>query len=331
MDYGGWITAACGLLEIPVVAATTASPTNAPAFNSIIPAAIDYTENRLQRDLDFLATIITNPNGVMVANSRTLTLPSSDLPNVASLPLLVGTPMPAGSTLTTTLGSNIVAVHWPNHGMLVGQNCSILNPVPVGGLTLGGVFNVHTVVDANNLTILAPSNATSSQTAIVIGNGIFIVTKQIRPIVGGVRQQPLEWVTRDYLDFAWPDETSPGANILPVQVCPVDQVTVLVGPAPDQAYGFETVGTMRIPKLSATNFTNFLTQQFPDLYVAASMVFFFGFQRDFGGQASDPQTAQSWENQYKTLLTGAGVEEIRKRFADMYPSPTNPSAPPAQA
>lgn len=238
MNYSNWIITVCGLLEYEVVDVESATPTGVASFDSCIPAAIDYTENRIQRDLNLISTQITS-QGAMAANLRRVTLPTSV--------------------------------------------------------------------------------------------GVYIVCSQICPFVAGVRQQPLEPVTRDYLDFAWPSDASPGAGILPVQWCPDDQATILVGPAPDQNYTFEAVGTMRVVQMSAANTTNFLSLQLPDLYVAASMVWWSGFQRDFGSQSDDPKLATSWEEQYQTLLKGATVEEIRKQYADLFPSPSTPLGLTAQS
>lgn len=329
MDYAGWITSVATILEYPLVDATTAAPTASADFNAMIPSAIDYTENRLQRDLDFIATTVTS-TGTMTPNSRTLTLPSVDLPTVGNIPDLVGDPIPPNSVITTTLNSNIVNVYWPEYNVGAGDFVSLLTPLKVGGLTLGGVYNIITAVDANNFTLNVTFLATSSASATVVGSGIYIVCTQIRPIVGGKRLQPLEATTRDYLDFAWPDEDSVGSGILPVQWCPNDQSAILIGPAPDIAYGFEVVGTMRIPQLSPTNYTNFLSQNVPDLYVAASMVFFSGYQGNYGTQSEDPAKSQSWEAQYQMLLKSAQVEEIRKTYSNMFPSPSSPSGLTAQ-
>lgn len=240
MDYAGWITTVCNIIEYPVVSASSATPTGT-AFDAIIPSAIDYTENRIQRDLDLVSTTATR-TGTLTPNQRSQALP------VAS----------------------------------------------GGGLA-----------------------------------GTFIVASQIRLIIGGVIQAPLEPVSRPFLDFAWPNEqpvpSSSATYLTPLQWAPNDQANVLIGPAPNIAYGFEVVGTQRFSQLSNTNTSNFLTLQLPDLYVAASLVFIFGFQRDFGGQAEDPSTAQSWENQYQTLLKSASVEEARKTYMDMSPSPSKPS------
>lgn len=233
MDYAGWIKAVCDILEYPVVDATTATPTGT-AFDTMIASTIDYTENRIQRDLDLLGTIVTDASPTMTANTRKQTLPA-------------------------------------------------------------------------------------------VNGGIFVVASQIRLIVAGVRQPPLEAVSRDFLDYAWPDENSLGASILPQQWAPNDQVSVLVGPAPATTQAYEIVGTARVAQLSNTNTSNFLTQRMPDLYVAASMIFLSGYQRDFGAQADDPKMALSWESTYQTLKASATVEEARKRFADMSVSPSNPN------
>lgn len=225
MDYPGWINTICAALEYQVANAASATPTGVPAFDNSIPASIDYTENRLQRDLNLLATEVTG-QGNMTTNNRLVTLPT--------------------------------------------------------------------------------------------GGGVYIVCSQIRPIVAAVKQQPLEPVTRDYLDFAWPSDASPGANILPVQWCPNNQSSIFVGPAPDQNYGFEVLGTIRVVQLSATNTTNFLTLQLPDMYVAASLVWWFQYQ-----QNADMVT--TWEVIYQGLLKGATVEETRKQFAGLFPSPSTPA------
>lgn len=92
-----------------------------------------------------------------------------------------------------------------------------------------------------------------------------------------------------------------------------DQGTMLIGPAPDQLYSFFTTYTFRPTPLSATNPTTILTQIWPDLFLAASMVLASGYQKNFGSQSDDPKMAQSWESQYQTLLKGALDEEARKQ------------------
>ncbi len=88
---------------------------------------------------------------------------------------------------------------------------------------------------------------------------------------------------------------------------------VLLGPVPDGAYFAETIGIQRPAPLSAANSSTILTQYIPDVFMAASLVFAFGYMRDFGGQTDNPQSAQSWESQYQLLVKSANVEQFRAK------------------
>jgi hypothetical protein len=54
------------------------------------------------------------------------------------------------------------------------------------------------------------------------------------------------------------------------------------------------------------------------------MIFVAGWQRNYGSQSDDPQTAQSWQNQYNMLLQSANLQEARARFAGPSWTPTRP-------
>ena len=92
-----------------------------------------------------------------------------------------------------------------------------------------------------------------------------------------------------------------------------DQNLLLLGPSPDATYEFNVTYTYRPTPLSSTNTTTILTEMWPDLFLAASMVFMSGYQKNFGSQSDDPRMAVSWEAQYQTLLKGALEEEARKK------------------
>jgi hypothetical protein len=86
------------------------------------------------------------------------------------------------------------------------------------------------------------------------------------------------------------------------------------GPYPDQNYSVKVTGTGRPASLSATNTATFISTYLPDVMIMASMIYVSAYQRNFGRQSDDPQMAQSYENQYTTLLKSALVEEARKKF-----------------
>ena len=91
-------------------------------------------------------------------------------------------------------------------------------------------------------------------------------------------------------------------------------VQILLGPAPDTTYALTGYVTEREPPLSGSNTTTFISLNLPDLFWAASMIFFAGYNRNFGAQADDPRQAISWEHEYQRILKGSSQEEIRKKF-----------------
>jgi len=158
--------------------------------------------------------------------------------------------------------------------------------------------------------------------------GSFVVVEQINvwtPDGAGssnATRNPLTPTTKEFLDFAWPTSTATG---VPLYCAPLNNTTYIVGPAPDQSYTVEVVGTIRPTPLSTSNSSTFLTQNLPDLFIAASMVFAAGYMRNYGAQADDPQMPGSWESQYKLLFASANAEELRKRYQSQGWTPMTPN------
>lgn len=149
-------------------------------------------------------------------------------------------------------------------------------------------------------------------------NGRFVVTNALNVITPAATTDPdlgtrkqLVPVSLDYLNAT---STSPTASGVPsVYAMLTDQIVNV--DFPDAAYTIEVIGTIRPTPLSEANPTTFLTLYLPDVFVAASMVFGTGFQKNWGAQADDPQMATSWESQYGKLFASANLEEQRKRYA----------------
>ena len=81
-------------------------------------------------------------------------------------------------------------------------------------------------------------------------------------------------------------------------------------PAPDRAYMAEIYGGVEPEILSDDNPETLLSRYYPELLIAACMVYLTGYQRDYGAASDDPQRAMSWETQYKTLRDGVMAEEV---------------------
>ena len=143
--------------------------------------------------------------------------------------------------------------------------------------------------------------------------GSFLTVTGINVLYGpGPQRQQMQPVAMSFLNSVW---GSPTNSALPQYFSLVTQSLLQVGPWPDQDYQVEVIGTFQPQPMSDTNPTTFLTTYLPDLLVAAGMVFFSGYMRDFGSQSDNPQQAQSWENQYQVLFKSAMMLELRKKFA----------------
>lgn len=198
-----------------------------PQFQTMLPGAIDYAEQRIYRELDLLNTVTRDSSAALTSGNRNFTLPTT-----------------ANGNFITVQGINLIT--------------------PAGS---------------------APDSGTRNAV------------------------QP---TTRDFLDTVW--NSSSGAT-LPKLFAMIDQFNIVFGPWPNAAYQVEVIGTIRPNPLSASNATTFLTQYLPDLFLAASMIFATGYQRDFGSQADNPAQAVSWESQYEKLFASANGEEMRKKWA----------------
>jgi len=137
----------------------------------------------------------------------------------------------------------------------------------------------------------------------------------------GTRNQ-LEEATLDNIDMTWPVEAATG---LPDTWAMKNDAIIVVKPTPDQAYVVELTGTFRPNAISAANQTTYISSIYPDLLVAACMVFMAGYQRDYGAAADDPAKAVSWESQYQTLAKSALEEEQRRKGSGVGWLPFSPT------
>ena len=141
---------------------------------------------------------------------------------------------------------------------------------------------------------------------------------------------PLVPAARSVIDMVYPSVVSSNCG-QPQFFARINDTEVIMGPAPDQAYGLEMQATIRPDPLSASNSSTWLTQNVPELMVAATMIFLSGYMRNFGAESDNPQMAVSWEGQYKALMASAQVDSMRQKFesaAWTAQSPTPLATPP---
>jgi membrane protein implicated in regulation of membrane protease activity len=174
-----------------------------------------------------------------------------------------------------------------------------------------------------NLQTLSPAyTLTAGNPVLAVPTADFTVVQDV--LVSGA---PLNPVARSYIQTMWPPTSTPGLPTVfamlggDLATAGVTSTLILVGPTPDQPYPATLIGEVRAPSLAtyanpaqAGVMTTWISTWLPELLAMAAMVYVSAYQRDFGRQADDPQMAQSYENQYGTLMQAAKGEDYRRRL-----------------
>lgn len=175
---------------------------------------------------------------------------------------------------------------------------------------------ISTVISDSSATLTANSKNFTLPTSVGVFNTVTqvnVITPVGATISNGTKVSLIRSSLKA-LNFLYPLGTAPTSPSIPTMYAMFNDTSIAVGAAPGDNYRVEIVGTVRPAALSGSNPTTYLVTYLPDLFVAASMIFVAGFQKNFSSTADDPQSAMSWEKQYKFLLGSAATEEARRRF-----------------
>lgn len=137
-------------------------------------------------------------------------------------------------------------------------------------------------------------------------NGRFVTVNSFH-----VGSTPLVRAMAGYLDTLFPQGSPSG---FPAMYAMLTDQIVMLGPPPNSGYPVTVVGTIRPTPLSATNQNTYLSLYLPDLFLAESLIFGYGYMKDYGAMADDPKASVSWTAHYNDLWASANGEENRKRF-----------------
>lgn len=177
---------------------------------------------------------------------------------------------------------------------------------------------IYRETDLINTRVADSSSTISSNTRTftlpVPATGRFSVIEAVN-IVESSSRTPLRPVSREFLDLAWPTATASASTTRPVYYAPFTDQVIVVGPPSGATITLEIVGTIRPTALSASNTSTYLSTYLPELFLAASMVFASGWQKNFGAQSDDPRQAVSWEQDYQRLLAAVNMEDARRKYA----------------
>lgn len=180
-------------------------------------------------------------------------------------------------------------------------------------------FLATRVVDSTTPFIAGTRAYTLPSNIILVQKVAAISPANTQPSAG--TRYPLEMVALDVLDYMWPIATGSSATGIPQYGAMQDENTLVVAPTPDAAYIAEITGIYRPDPISSTNTTTYISLNYPDLLVAACMIFGSAWQKNFGAMSDNPQQSISWESHYQTQMRSAYEEEQRRKGASTGWSP----------
>lgn len=173
----------------------------------------------------------------------------------------------------------------------------------------------------SNADLVAGTRTVAVPGSILIVHSADVITPAATAPAAGTRRA-LRRISLQMLNHIWPTAATTG---VPSYYTLQDDATLVFAPTPDAAYKVAVLGVIRPARLSVSNTTTFISTNLESLFVAASMVFASGYQKNFGSQADDPKMAQSWEMQYQTLKGSAAVDEARRKAQSVDWTPFAPA------
>lgn len=176
-------------------------------------------------------------------------------------------------------------------------------------------INREIVFVADRGQVVLAFDGTTRELDLSVGSPVIIVVEGLSAVVGS-NLVPFYAASLDDVDLFWPNQALTvdlATFVGDLYWAMKDANTIVVCPIPDAALQAVITGIFRPAYISATNTTTYISDNYPDLMLAACMIFMSGYVRNFGAQADTPKMAISWEDQYKTLRDSATLEEQRRR------------------
>jgi hypothetical protein len=188
-------------------------------------------------------------------------------------------------------------------------------------LDLLGTFSSTTA----NFTALTRNLSVPGNLIVLQGVNVITPVGQA-PTGASAKRNPLQRVSIDFLNAAWPNAQTADSTGIPRFYAMPDEDTISVAPAPSATYTAEFIGTVRPTALSHNNTATLLTNYCMDAFVLCSMVFFAGpYQKNIGAQSSDPQLALSYEKLYQTAKASIDIEAARQKAMGPQWQPLSPT------
>jgi hypothetical protein len=128
----------------------------------------------------------------------------------------------------------------------------------------------------------------------------FVSPRYLKITAPGARGN-LDYKTLDWIQEFWPDDTETGT---PAYYAEYDDDRLIVAPTPDASLTYEIGFRRRLPALSNSNASNWLTENAYDALCAACLMIGAAFLKD-------PEQAQLWKGHYDALVGQINREHQR--------------------
>ena len=194
---------------------------------------------------------------------------------------------------------------------------SVLTDSIINDFILDAEFKILRDVDSDNNRRYVTATMISGQRFIDTPDDLLVVRSAQIIDSDGVGQAD----NRDFLkyrDTSFMSEFNPtGATGVPKYYGMWDQDTIVVAPTPNATYTIQLNYILKPAGLSSTNTTTYLSLQFPNGLLYASLIEAFSFLK------GPNDLLQLYEGKYKQAVEGFSIEQMGRRRRDEYQSGVN--------
>ena len=194
---------------------------------------------------------------------------------------------------------------------------SVLTDSIINDFILDAEFRILRDVDSDNNRRYVTATMISGQRFIDAPDDLLVVRSAQIIDSDGVGQAD----NRDFLkyrDTSFMSEFNPtGATGVPKYYGMWDQDTIVVAPTPNATYTIQLNYILKPAGLSSTNTTTYLSLQFPNGLLYASLIEAFSFLK------GPNDLLQLYEGKYKQAIEGFSIEQMGRRRRDEYQSGVN--------
>ena len=170
-------------------------------------------------------------------------------------------------------------------------------------------------IDSDNNRKYAQADIIAAQryvnTPLINDQTLVIRSVQITNSTGGADNSSREFL--EYRDTSYISEyNGTGVQGLPKYYSYWDENTIVLAPTPDQNYNMQINYILKPDGLSATNTTTYLSTEFPNGLLYASLIEAFGFLK------GPMDMIQYYEKRYAEAAQGFSIEQMGRRRRDEY-------------